>query len=69
MRAAAENPIQLDPVLAEAHDALTVITVTHRMTTVRNYDCIHYVESGRVVASGDFDGLSERHADFRVQTN
>ena len=60
---------QVVAALAEAHDALTVITVTHRMTTVRNYDCIHYVESGRVVASGDFDGLSERHADFRVQTN
>ena len=60
---------QVVAALAEAHDALTVITVTHRMTTVRNYDCIHYVESGRVVASGDFDGLSERHADFRVQTH
>lgn len=60
---------QVVAALAEAHDALTVITVTHRINTVRNYDCIHYVENGRVVASGDFAGLSERHADFRVQAN
>jgi ATP-binding cassette, subfamily B, bacterial PglK len=60
---------QVVAALAQAHDALTVITVTHRINTVRNYDCIHYVQNGRVVASGDFAGLSERHADFRVQAN
>ena len=60
---------QVVAALAEAHDSLTVITVTHRINTVRNYDCIHYVENGRVVASGDFADLSERHADFRVQAN
>ena len=64
-----ETERQVVAALASAHDALTVITVTHRMSTVRNYDCIHYVENGRVVASGDFDGLSERHADFRVQAH
>ena len=55
--------------MAKANDALTVITVTHRINTVRNYDCIHYVENGRIVASGDFAGLSARHADFRVQAH
>ena len=55
--------------LAEANDALTVITVTHRIGTVRDYDCIHYVENGRVVASGNFADLSDRHADFRLQAH
>ncbi len=63
----------LDPVteqkvvgaLAHEHDRLTVITVTHRLNTVKDYDCIHYVEHGRIVASGDYATLLKSHAFFR----
>ena len=50
--------------LADAHDQLTVVTVTHRLGTVRDYDCIHYVEQGRIVASGDFASLAKFHDSF-----
>lgn len=51
--------------LANEHDRLTVITVTHRLNTVKDYDCIHYVEHGRIVASGDYASLMQSHAFFR----
>jgi ABC-type multidrug transport system fused ATPase/permease subunit len=50
--------------LADGHDQLTVVTVTHRLGTVRDYDCIHYVEHGRIVASGDFASLAKFHDSF-----
>ena len=50
--------------LADGHDRLTVVTVTHRLGTVRDYDCIHYVEQGRIVASGDFASLAKFHDTF-----
>ena len=50
--------------LADGHDQLTVATVTHRLGTVRDYDCIHYVEQGRIVASGDFASLAKFHDSF-----
>ena len=50
--------------LAAGHDQLTVVTVTHRLGTVRDYDCIHYVEQGRIVASGDFASLAKFHDPF-----
>jgi ABC-type multidrug transport system fused ATPase/permease subunit len=50
--------------LAGAHEHLTVVTVTHRLATVRDYDRIHYVEEGRIVASGDYPTLAASHAAF-----
>ena len=55
--------------LAEAHDQLTVVTVTHRLGTVRDYDCIHYVEAGRIVASGDFASLARFHDTFAAMNH
>ena len=51
--------------LAEGHERLTTVTVTHRLKTVTDYDCIHYVEKGRIVASGDFATLVAADAAFR----
>ena len=52
--------------LARGQDHLTVLTVTHRLGTVTHYDCIYYVEQGRIVASGDYASLIERDARFRA---
>lgn len=54
---------------SEGRERLTVVTVTHRVNTVKNHDCIHYVEKGRIVASGDFAELAERHPAFRAQAH
>jgi ATP-binding cassette subfamily C protein len=50
--------------LESARDRFTIVAVTHRLSTVRAYDSIHYMERGRIVASGDFASLV-KHAAFR----
>jgi ATP-binding cassette, subfamily B, bacterial PglK len=43
----------------------TIIMIAHRLSTVRDCDCIFLLEQGRVVASGDYDALVENNAAFR----
>jgi len=51
--------------LNQESEKLTVVTVTHRLGTVKDYHCIHYVEHGRIVASGGFEELARSHPAFR----
>ncbi len=44
----------------------TIILVAHRLSTVRECDCIHLVEDGRVVASGPYDELIHESEEFRA---
>jgi ABC-type multidrug transport system fused ATPase/permease subunit len=43
----------------------TLIVIAHRLSTVRDCDQIHVVESGRVTASGTYDELLEQSDRFR----
>jgi ABC-type multidrug transport system fused ATPase/permease subunit len=44
----------------------TIVLIAHRLTTVRNCDCIFLLNQGRVTASGTFAELVERDAHFRA---
>jgi ABC-type multidrug transport system fused ATPase/permease subunit len=44
----------------------TIILVAHRLSTVRECDCIHLVDRGRVVASGSYERLIDDSAQFRA---
>jgi ABC-type bacteriocin/lantibiotic exporter with double-glycine peptidase domain len=46
----------------QLHGSKTIIMIAHRLSTVRNCDCIHILEQGRVLDSGTFVELSERHS-------
>ncbi len=46
---------------------VTIIAVAHRLATIRTFDSIAYLDSGRIVASGTFDELQELVPDFRMQ--
>lgn len=46
----------------------TIIMIAHRLTTVRNCDCIFMLERGRLVAQGRYDELVETSASFRAMT-
>jgi ATP-binding cassette subfamily C protein len=56
--------------LIEALDQLradhTIITVAHRLSTVRNYDRIAFLSAGRLQDVGSFDALVERNEEFRL---
>lgn len=42
----------------------TVIAVAHRLETLRDCDCIHVLERGRIVEKGSFDELAGRDGPF-----
>jgi ABC-type multidrug transport system fused ATPase/permease subunit len=46
---------------------VTVIMIAHRLSTVREADKIVYLESGRIVAIGDFGQVRERVPEFDEQ--
>jgi len=43
----------------------TVVVIAHRLATIRGCDEIHYMEDGRVLASGTYDGLEKHCPPFR----
>lgn len=45
----------------------TVITIAHRLSSVRNSDRIVYIEDGKAIASGTFDELREKVPNFDKQ--
>ncbi len=51
--------------LREAMPDVTIIMVAHRLSTVRHCDRIFLVESGRVVAEGDYDELYRSSTQFK----
>ena len=46
---------------------LSVIAVAHRLSTIRNFDCITYLSEGRVLASGSFEHLVSVIPEFKAQ--
>jgi len=45
---------------------ITVIMVAHRLTTVQDCDHIHYIDGGKIIASGTFENLSAKSERFRA---
>lgn len=45
----------------------TVVMIAHRLSTIKEADMIHYMEKGRIVASGSFSDLKARHPRFEEQ--
>jgi len=43
---------------------ITVIVIAHRLSSIMNADEIIYIESGKILASGDFDQLRKLVPDF-----
>ena len=42
----------------------TTIVIAHRLSTVRNSDCIIVLEQGRVIERGSHDQLIEKHGKY-----
>lgn len=62
-----ENEKRIQKSIEQLHGRMTILTITHRISTIRNADVIHVLERGRLVETGDWDALIARE-DGRFRT-
>ena len=43
----------------------TIITVAHRLSTIKNHDCIYFLKDGSINDHGKFDDLIAMNSAFR----
>lgn len=53
--------------IRELHGEVTVITVAHRLSTIRDADIVFFMRDGQVVAHGSFEEVVDSVPDFAVQ--
>jgi ABC-type multidrug transport system fused ATPase/permease subunit len=53
--------------IRELHGDVTVITVAHRLSTIRSADVVFFMQDGRIVAQGTFDEVVAAVPDFAHQ--
>ena len=53
----AENELRIQHAIDALSHRLTIIIITHRLTTIRRADVIHVMADGRIVQSGTWDAL------------
>ena len=46
----------------------TMVVIAHRLSTVKKCDRIYEVDQGQIIASGDFETLTQRSPTFREMT-
>jgi len=55
--------------VAELGRSKTIVTIAHRLTTVRDCDRIYLLDGGEVEAAGTFDELMATSERFRAMAN
>ena len=43
----------------------TIIAIAHRLTTVRNFDCLFFMKDGKIVDAANFENLLQNNTDFQ----
>lgn len=59
-----ENERRIQQAIEGLHGRLTILVITHRLSTVSHADLIHVIESGRLVESGTWPMLLTRNSRF-----
>jgi ATP-binding cassette, subfamily C, bacterial len=60
-----ENERRILQAIDRLHTQVTIVIITHRLSTIRNADMIYVLDAGRVVESGTWDGLAHASGRFR----
>lgn len=55
-----ESELRIQQAIDSLHHEMTIVVVTHRLSTIRHADLIHVLDHGRVVESGSWDELMAR---------
>lgn len=61
-----ENERLIEQAIDELHGRISILLITHRLTTVRRADVIYVLDAGRIVESGSWDGLLARRGRFHA---
>ncbi len=55
-----ENERRIQSAIEGLHGSMTILIITHRLSTIRGADVIHVIEGGRLLESGDWNTLLGR---------
>ena len=62
-----ETELNISDAIHSLRGLTTVILIAHRLSTVRNADCVVYLSEGKILASGTFDEVRSAIPDFDRQ--
>ena len=57
-----ENELRIQRAIEGLHQQMTIVVITHRLSTIRHADLIHVLDHGRIVESGSWTALMARPA-------
>lgn len=60
-----ENERRIQLAIEALHGDMTIVAITHRLSTIRNADQIYVLENGRVIERGDWTTLVAKDGRFR----
>ena len=60
---------EITKTLLELKQEITLITIAHRLSTVREADRVFYLDKGRIEAEGTFDEVRSKVPNFDIQAN
>jgi ATP-binding cassette subfamily C protein len=62
-----ENERRIQDAFERLHEQITIVVITHRLSTIRNADLIYVVDGGRIDGSGTWTALTDdRSSRFRA---
>lgn len=61
-----ENERRIQGAVEDLHGHMTILVITHRLSTIRRADIIHVLEGGRLVESGSWKTLHTKNGRFKA---
>jgi ATP-binding cassette subfamily C protein len=60
-----ENEKRIQKAIEKLHGQMTILVISHRLSTIRGADIIHVIEEGNLVESGTWGELIARNGRFK----
>ena len=60
-----ENEKKILKAIDDLHGEITILIIAHRLTTIKNADCIYLLDNGQILESGTWNELKEEKGYFR----
>jgi ATP-binding cassette, subfamily C, bacterial len=61
-----ENERRIQGAIEGLHGRMTILVITHRLSTISNADTIHVLEQGRLIESGNWEALLNSNGRFET---